>query len=415
MTKYIGWVPTAGGRLSYSIIGDSSHPTLAETANVADNKKRRILCLQKRNLLDSSLPIFKNTFARLFLKTSGSFHFFLNAESSNDFSSENLKGRLYLFHKDSLITTDIQKCIHELKTAITKLNKFNTSSSSTDIDSFYLNEIQSHLKSADNSYLFCADFDLNRDGIVKIDFNGAPADLEHIICAQFFFFLKDIAHRHQHHHPKTDTILDVYREDNPHWPDQVLRALYKKVLDFKRSSNQGVYSSALGVLAYIGAFRKICNKNGYSQNCIMAGREDADLSESIKIRQDELRYNLEQNKRITNVITTSAISIIGVLLALSSLSSIVEPPIKITSEAHLLSFVADRFINYPIEASLFILIGIIGITFTLNWECILRDRSRFKDIARLIQGGIKNPVIAGILMLIISAGLAYLARFIFSL
>jgi hypothetical protein len=41
--------------------------------------------------------------------------------------------------------------------------------------------------------------------------------IEHILTAQLFFFLRDIGHRHQHHDPNTDTVVDLWK-DNPNDP-----------------------------------------------------------------------------------------------------------------------------------------------------------------------------------------------------
>src|SRR5205085_1594541 len=76
---------------------------------------------------------------------------------------------------------------------------------------------------------FHAKFELLRTGEIEITHDVAgrtsPQSLTpptgprgnrfiHSICAQLYFFLKDICHRHQHHHPTTDTIIDLYRADD---------------------------------------------------------------------------------------------------------------------------------------------------------------------------------------------------------
>lgn len=406
MTTYIGWVPTVGRRLSYSIIGSSSHPSVAEIANVADGKKRRILCLQNRTLLDSALPIFKSALARRFFNLSGSFVFFLDAESNNDFSSENqmLNGKLYLFTDNVDENTDEKVlCIRE---AINKLNNFDSPFVSESIDDFYSEINKKHFNDIEKYSIFNACFRLDRDGIIEIDTEAdTDKELEHTICAQLFFFIKDISHRHQHHHPKTDTILDIYNKDNSHWQDEVLRALYKRVLDFKRSRNEWVYSSALGVLSYIKAFKKVCGERDIK---ITVVRDDNDLSESIEIAQNELRHITSQKVGFRNAFITTMIALIGAMLMLSSLGTIANPAVQILSNATFIKLVADNIINSPFNILLVVLVISQGVSMYIYNDYWFGKTNWFKDITRLFMS-CRSQVLSGVLMILMSVILAMLA------
>jgi hypothetical protein len=406
MTTYIGWVPTVGRRLSYSIIGSSSHPSVAEIANVADDQKRRILCLQNRTLLDSALPIFKPALARRFFNLSGSFVFFLDAESNNDFSSENqmLNGKLYLF-TDSVDKNTDEKvlCIRE---AINKLNNFDSPFVSESIDDFYSEINKKHFNNIEKYSIFKACFRLDRDGIIEIDIEAnTDKELEHTICAQLFFFIKDISHRHQHHHPKTDTILDIYNKDNSHWQDEVLRALYKRVLDFKRSRNEWVYSSALGVLSYIKAFKKVCDERDIK---ITVVRDDNDLSESIEIAQNELRHITSQKVGFRNAFITTMIALIGAMLMLSSLGTIANPAVQILSNATFIKLVADNIINNPFNIILVVLVISQGVSMYIYNDYWFGKTNWFKDITRLFMS-CRSQVLSGVLMILMSIILAMFA------
>ncbi|MDP3875552.1 MAG: hypothetical protein Q8Q50_01080 [Methylobacter sp.] len=410
MTKYIGWVPTVGRRLSYSIIGSSSHPSVAETANVADDKKRRILSLQKRTLIDSALPVFKSPLVRLLFKLSGSFVFFLDAESNNSFSSKDqlLRGKLYLFtdHEDEEVDKNVLRIIE----AINNLNNFDSPLCSKDIDSLYSEIYQKFLKDIEKHSLFCARFSLDRDGIIEIEIN-TDKDIEHTVCAQFFFFIKDISHRHQHHHPKTDTILDIYRKDNPYWQDEVLRALYKRVLDFKRSRDQWVCSSALGILSYIKAFKKVCQEKKME---ITASRDDDDLSESIKITENELRHITSQVVGFRNTLVTITLAIVGVILMLSSLGTIANPTIQIPSCARFIRFVSGSIINSPTNTFLTVSLISLGVSSIIYRDYWMGKLTWPKDSTRILIG-FRNQVVSGGIMLLLSAIFAYAARWIFNL
>lgn len=407
MTIYIGWVPTVGRRLSYSLIGYTNHPSVANTANVADNKNRRILCLQTRTLLDSALPIFKSQLAKWLFKYDGSFVFLLDAESTTNLLEEDqsLHGKLYVF-KDR-IDAEVDNKILDIKNAISELSEYDYSLPGT-LNDFYSKIQEKHLGNVQERSIFFADFVLERDGIIGIDFNGGNT-LEHLICAQLFFFIKDISHRHQHHHPKTDTILDVYEMSNINWQDEILRALYKRVLDFKRSRNEWVCASALGILTYIKAFKKVCDAKSIK---FTVNRDDNDLSESIRIAQDELRHQTSQKVGFRNFWIVTTIAIIGVMLMFSSLGAMVFPQVQIPSCAKQIKFIAGNIIDKPI--STFIVVTIFSMIFSVivykeYWFGKLQWN---KDIIR-ISVSIKNKYLSGTLMLMLSAIFAYLAYWMF--
>jgi hypothetical protein len=417
MTIYIGWVPTVGRRLSYSIIGNSSHPSVAEIANVADAKKRRILCLQKRTLLDTALPIFKSTLVESFFDLTGSFWFFLDAQSSNDFSSgdQSLTGNLYLFIDQ--VDEDVNKKVLSIKSAINKLNNFDTPSFPRSIDDCYSKISKECLSDIEKYSILTACFRLDRDGIIEIEADSSigidetDKELEHTICAQLFFFVKDISHRHQHHHPKTDTILDVYRKDHPHWQDEMLRSLYKKVLDFKRSRNEWVYSSALGVLSYIKAFKKVCKERRIK---ITAGRDDEDLSESIKTTQNELRHITSQKVGFRNALITITLAIIGAMLMLSSLGAVQKPALDIKANDEFVKSVADSIINNPYNTFLGTLIVSLSISTYIYNDYYFGKLNWIKDVGRLFMS-IKNQTFSGALMIAISLIIALVTFGVFNL
>jgi hypothetical protein len=407
MTIYIGWVPTVGRRLSYSIIGHTNHPSVAETANVADIKIRRILCLQTRTLLDSALPIFKSQLARLFFNYDGSFVFLLDAECTNNLldKDQTLHGRLYIF-KDN-IDNEVDKNILGLKYAISELNEYNSSLSKQCLDVVYSGIKENYLKNIKENSIFSADFILERDGLIGIDFNGEE-ELEHLICAQLFFFIKDIAHRHQHHHPKTDTILDVYKLSSPNWQDEILRSLYKRVLDFKRSRNEWVCASALGIITYIKAFKKVCDSKGivYTVN-----RDDDDLSESIKITRDELRHLTSQMVGFRNVWIATGIAIIGLMLMFSSLGAMVSPVVQIPSCAKLIKFISGNIIDNLLNTILVVMTFSMFFSVLIYKEYWIGKLLWHKDMIRL-SVSIKYKFIAGAVLALFSAIFGYAAYWV---
>jgi hypothetical protein len=83
----------------------------------------------------------------------------------------------------------------------------------------------------------------------------ANVDISDIIAAQFYYFLRDISHTHQHHHQDTDTILSVYKSINDiDWRKNVLFSLYNHIIARKRTTSLADCIGALGILAYARAF-----------------------------------------------------------------------------------------------------------------------------------------------------------------
>lgn len=82
--------------------------------------------------------------------------------------------------------------------------------------------------------------------------------------SQMYFCLKDLTHRHYHHDPQTDQLLDLHRVDTSgnvaedvEWRIDTLRGLAKVVVEFRHSNVPTSNKKALGVLAYANAFQSL--------------------------------------------------------------------------------------------------------------------------------------------------------------
>ncbi|SEH12799.1 hypothetical protein SAMN05428974_0565 [Sphingopyxis sp. YR583] len=85
-----------------------------------------------------------------------------------------------------------------------------------------------------------------------------------ILPSQIYFCLKDLTHRHYHHDPQTDQLLDLHRIDteglvfdDSSWRIDTLRGLAKVVVEFRHSDAPTSNKKALGVLAYADAFQSL--------------------------------------------------------------------------------------------------------------------------------------------------------------
>lgn len=418
-------MPTVGRRLSFSLIGQTTHPTEAITVNVATKHARYIICLQKRYLLDSSFPIFKRQIARHIWAISGDFWCLLLAKCTctdeKYIAESSLEGSVLIFQEQSpkLSQRQIWNRVHDerptwddLQNTIIEaqdsLHRFDALNQETNLEDYYTKNIEPVLEHLFSCYVYKADFALERNGIVRItsvDFDESKTSrhTDHIVCSQIFFFLKDIIHRHQHHHPKTDTILDIYNEDDPSWACEILRALYKKVLTFKRDQTEGIYSSSLGVLAYIKAFKKVCSDDlNIKKESLVTSRDDDTLIESIKAAQDDLRFFSSQRQRMSDTIRTSILSMMGLILTFSSLGKLLHPPLEIHPDNYIISFIADTAINNTIYLIMAIGWLIISYSYVRNWGYCLRRYYWIKDVVKSVQG-IKDQRISGIFVILLSA------------
>ena len=378
--QFKGWVPTVSGRLSLSIFGDTNHPRTTVNANIADGKTRYIVCYQQRKLLDAVLP-FKNILAKFVLRLEGTFWCSCIAKCSNDSTliEDKLEGRLLIFNGKKLWKKNgAEKIIHQ-KQAL--LKQFQFLENDSNIISYYEEEFNSLKNSLGLLSSFYVDFTMGRDGVVtftipdQLDISpDAPAfpedtkareHLIHVVSSQLFFFLRDIAHRHQHHDPKTNTIVDLYRVngDDYTWRCDTLRNLYRKILEFKRSRQELIYSSSLGMLAYVNSFKAITADAYKSQSSMKELRpklNDKTLTESIRASQSATQNSIQAQIRNSDTIRNTIIGTLGVLFTLVSLIRLTGD-VVIAKKSEFLKLLAQCLITYPILS-----VGVISlIVFTL--------------------------------------------------
>ena len=121
---YKGWIPTASERLSYSFIGESTHPGPTTFRNVADQCSRLIISCQHRpDLLDSAIPFLKRLLVRFFSGIISDFWFICIAECDNKNAHAPLEGTLCLIEDTKTWKRSIRPAIQEI---FKKLDKFST-------------------------------------------------------------------------------------------------------------------------------------------------------------------------------------------------------------------------------------------------------------------------------------------------
>lgn len=270
--EFASWVPTVTGRLSFSVVGLTDHPSRAIVSNVGDGGTRMMVIWQRRYLGDA-LPPFRGIARRLGLEGDMWFVCVAGTEPYKTHPHEKLAGRLFIFHNETRWNVVKEMVL----AAQERLDAFPSQTLPlTNYAAPILQELSDRLQMEASLNV---PFFLRRTGETFIAYDpaeqlwaGRPKfdppngrrDPQHEVVSQTFYFLRDIAHTHQHHDPYTDTIVDLYRlsRRSPErrrnkWRDSVLFTLYGKIVHFKKAQKLKLYHSSAGVLAYARSFADV--------------------------------------------------------------------------------------------------------------------------------------------------------------
>jgi hypothetical protein len=375
------------GRLSFSEIGDTLHPTRSVRVNEADTNGRVIIAFQKRVTTDAVVP-FKNYTTRL-AGMSGEMWFVCVAttEEHHGRALEKLNGRLYIFHDHSIWKLSARNIV---KDAQKELREANETAPFNFVEDFEprvcdLKDRLNHLSS------FNVGFELQRTGEVKIiyesesiknphapHFSNDEEHMLHIVAAQTYFFLKDLSHNHQHHRPSTDTLLDLHKfVSERHWREQVLYSLYRKIISYKRHPNIQNISDSKGVLAYAQAFVRLSGiklEEVKSREKLPYADLDA-LRESLAAAANNVSWSFQYKTQRYEKTLSFLVAFLGLFFALVSLLSLSGE--KFTKIDPALLSLGALFL----ERAISILILIIGIViFSAN----LKGWSNVKNLMRIV-------------------------------
>ena len=325
-----------GGRLSFSVVGDSTQNSKAITVNRSNGTDRIILLHQKRVLSDSVLGAF---LANFILNLDSNFWFLLTGCCS-DISSDDdsvLSGKITIF---SNYESQWRKYETEFYTERRKKLEEETLGSLSLLE----NEIKIVQESAETYKLVDFDFKIDRNGIFKLanarlgSQNLDGPEIEEL-ARQAYFFAKDVVHTHQHHHPKSDSMIDLYSDNGiDEWPLDICRVLYRRILAFKRIKVLNTYDCALGLLTYVESFVRICKKRKILEDCgcnienIMLQHDL--IKESVGLKKDQVMHQRQQKQLLRQSITTTSLVLFGLLISVTGLGRFVSGDIVISRESH---------------------------------------------------------------------------------
>lgn len=342
---YSGWIPTAVGRLSFRHIGDTEFPVRAEYANRVDASDfRYIVVRQYRALSDALFPSLTDTFS----KRSGKFVFVLAARSDQKAADNNARivGSVFIVPDFAASPVagapgmpgqgEITSKADEAINAINSPRSYGPARSPEDEYTSIANYLDHHTP-------IRITFALARDGVVgmaKPDFLDAELgrksieqakargdDYERYLAEQAYFFLRDIAHAHQHHEPQTDTLISLQERDanDTAWRNNILFALHHHVIGQRRRGDPETLTRTLGVIAYAKAFEACCEKALHGQQLVRFESDALAQSVAASVRACEIR-SLENERRHTH---GRAMAIWASVAVISILAIFVQPRLNL--------------------------------------------------------------------------------------
>lgn len=312
---YSGWVPTANGRLSFRHIGDTAYPTRTDYANRIDGDEiRYILVSQRRELNDALLPSLTARFSH----RSGTFDFILVARSDRATSHNEavISGKIFiepvirqnwatralqLFRRRN-IEDPVIRLSAKVGEAISRLTSGRSYAAPPSPEDDHAS-IGRYLAAKASVHV---DFQLARDGVVRVsrphfglaslgerstaEAQAIGIDFPRYVAEQAYFFLRDVAHAHQHHEPQTDTLLGLQDTDasDEEWRNRLLFALHYHVIAQRRARDPAALVHAQGVIAYANSFEALSNRRLAPRELVKFEAEALDASISALIRFSEI-------------------------------------------------------------------------------------------------------------------------------
>ena len=358
-----------------------------ETANISIGGQRFIICFQERDTSDVLLPR-KSVTGPLFFKLEGRLWFVCIARTE-DFSGipqETLSGRVFIVSDKERWRKQARS---KLKRAQKTMGKSDLSAgSSTDK---ILDLLHATVTDIYGLSSFAVKFSLCRNGETTIFLESVErsydtatrisecADTSHyrdLLCRQAFYFIKDICHRHQHHSPKTDTLADLYiLTDDISWRKDVLYALYRKIIHFKRHRTEDAVLDSMGTLAYAQTFYKLCLEKVVAAQ--LPDFHNESLKFSLEAAYKELTANKENRLRRRSSLYATLFSVLGLCLTVVSLLQITGTTIP-NPDTHLVAVATVLLQNLSIFSGL--VLALLFVVWRQPWDFLF-----FRNIVRLLQ------------------------------
>jgi hypothetical protein len=291
---FAGWIPNVSGHLSFSLIGRrTQHPKVYCYNEIVEEPDRRsILVYQKRHVKDypidgKAVGLFRKSAQADFIMVGRSeiaeVPFFDSELKYIADTQGALCGQLLVIpsNTERQGKREIKGTIRQLKADLSK----RAVPSSDFTDKMLASLVGLRSKGA---AIFTANFVIFRTGEVRIWFepleflglqnegtDAKPTKLEgqlmETLPCHCYHFLKDMTHRHYHHNPDSDQLVQIVRvksfdgvNDDISWRRHTLWGLARVSLQYRHKNRIADYKRSLGIIAYAESFQatlaKICRK-----------------------------------------------------------------------------------------------------------------------------------------------------------
>ncbi len=412
--QFKGWIPNVTGRISFSSIGNTSHPNFCKYSNKTDQSDRYLVAFQKRDTRDFVFPKQFQAILAYILGIDGPLYFSVMAKTydHDGRAFEKFEGKIFIFKNKKIWKAGPRNKMHQY---IGDQNLYS-SQISANIKSQFGERYKDLALYLAQHASFHVEFSLLRDGEVTITYNtdfqiatDAPkvqniANLDYVklISSQAFFFMKDISHTHQHHNSKTDTVVDLHSlsaGDDVSWREQTLYALYRKIIQFKKMDGEKSKIDALGTLSYTETFAKISEVKLGDDKDKLPKYISEFLRESIEaarlISDLVVKVRAEKREKVENYL----IGAVGLGFTIPALLQLTGTPVDATPSGALVLF-ATWLLQNPFET--------IGGIFIIVWSHIyvLADSARMRSILRVLVSG--NQKVSGVIALLISMAFVWI-------
>jgi hypothetical protein len=157
----------------------------------------------------------------------------------------------------------------EFSATMTAMDEYEAFPVSSTIAEYFSPKASAFLSICAENCAFQCSFSLHRNGVLNVTVSEADARAsdapqfptehrQHAVAGQVYSFLRNVGHRHQHHHQTTDTIVDLHEirnmDDDVDWRLKTLYSIYRRIISFKRQRDIAVQIQSVGLIAYLSYF-----------------------------------------------------------------------------------------------------------------------------------------------------------------
>ncbi|WP_141713396.1 hypothetical protein [Bradyrhizobium elkanii] len=384
---YVGWIPTVNGRLSFRHIGDTRHPSESICANLDLTGGRIIVAYQRRPLSDILFPRLIHRVRNI----SGDFWFALTARSNaSPLLADRVCGTIWIYKTKEDWR---QKADSHVRTSIREISaqRFSYSVDREALANLAYDRACSTMAATAD---IAIEFELHRDGeavLATPSFREAALeeasvkfakdaghDLQKWVADQGYFFLRDMAHMHQHHEPYSDTILILQDRDaaDTQWRKNIIYSLHYAIIRFKRDADIRATWRAMGILAYCSSFALCCQRRLGTRFVGFPEFNEIALGNSLQAKANEIlvaeqSFANEQSRRFAHASTVRTIAIAVTAIVIAVLAILIQPRISDTEKGAFpklfaaSTFAADNFLSFV--GLSFIVLAVTWVTTHGDW------------------------------------------------